>query len=215
MTFDDAMRAAALVAENAVETTTAKYAAGGLPAEPEISTYLIAQLDARFGGRRIGGLSWSSSIVSNGSGKAADEKRIGADILLHVKLDTPTQKYSKGVLIQAKRVGASEDTSSTKLAELHGQCLRMLDHTSASFVINYTKSEMRVGPATRFAGTTNPQIHKQCTWTSYRFFLEIFRCPVGDPRIHSGSVLDLPPPHIIHLEAKGHLTHHSEGQEVF
>ncbi|RWQ22120.1 hypothetical protein [Mesorhizobium sp.] len=208
MTFDEAMRDAALAAKGATEITTAKYAGGGLPAEPEISTYLIAQLDAKFGGGRIGGLNWSSSIVSNGSGKAADEKRIGADILLHVEPDTPTQKYSKGVLIQAKKTGASEVISPTKLSDLQGQCLRMLNHTAASFVINYTKSEMRIGPATRFSGTTNRKIHEQCTWTAYRFFLELFRCPVGDTRIHSEKVLDLPPPHIIYLQAEGHLTHH-------
>ena len=37
-------------------------------------------------------------------------------------------------------------------------------------------------------------------------FLELFRCPIGDSRITSGSVAALPVPSIIHLKAEGELS---------
>ena len=73
MNFDDAMREAARAAERAVSRTIRKYREDGVIDEPEISTYLVSQLDSQFD-NQIGGLKWRSSIVRNGSGSAADEK---------------------------------------------------------------------------------------------------------------------------------------------
>ena len=99
MTFDEAMREAAVAADNAVASTMRKYSSGGIKDEPEITAYLISRLDEKFEGN-IGERIWNSSVVRNGSGSAAEETRIGADLLIHVSINTPTQSYSKGVLVQ-------------------------------------------------------------------------------------------------------------------
>lgn len=205
MTFDEAMQAAAHAADDAVQKTIEKYRAGGVFDEPEISTYLISQLDTIMTGQ-IGGLSWSSAILRNGKGRAGEEKRIGADILLHVSIDTPTEKYSKGVLIQAKKAEPNQSVSKGVMEELSEQCSKMLNHTSSAFVITYSTKGFRTGSATRFTGTQNRDIYRVCTWTTYRFFLELFRCPIGDPRINSGRVKELPAPIVIHLSAEGQLS---------
>ncbi|SDG59095.1 hypothetical protein [Thalassobaculum litoreum] len=205
MTFDEAMQAAAHAADAAVSTTVKKYIGGGVFDEPEISAYLISQLDSKMAGQ-IGGLSWSSTILRNGKGKAGEEKRIGADILLHVSVNTSTEKYSKGVLIQAKKAEPNKMVSNGVMKELGDQCQRMLSHTPSSFVMSYSIKGFRAGSATRFSGTQSRDIHRVCTWTTYRFFLELFRCPIGDPRISSAKVKELPVPYVIHLTAEGQLT---------
>lgn len=175
MTFDEAMREAALRAELAVDRTMSKYARGGVTDEPEITGVLVGQLDAAFDGAQTGGLTWQSTIVRNGKGTAAEEKRTGADLLLHVKVSTPAQTYSKGVLIQAKR--AEWDESIVDLSRLQAQCLTMLSRTAASFVFVYARGTMRCGSATRFSGTRDPRIYRQATWRSYRFFFGIIPLP--------------------------------------
>jgi hypothetical protein len=67
----------------------------------------------------------------------------------------------------------------------------MLAVSSAAFVANYTKQEMRFGAATLIAGTQERDLSSACLWSAHRFFLELFRCPVGDPRITSAKFEDL------------------------
>ena len=127
----------------------------------------------------------------------------GADLLIHVSLETPTEKYSKGVLIQAKRAEADEVLAASEVGRLRNQCSTMIGHTASSFVFSYARDSMRCGPATRFTASEDGRIYHRCTWTSYRFFLELFRCPIGDPKISSASVKALPVPNIIHLKGSG------------
>lgn len=55
-------------------------------------------------------------------GRAAEEKRIGADMIVHVKLDAGIEHHSKGVLIQSKRVERGASMSADDHADLVGQC---------------------------------------------------------------------------------------------
>jgi hypothetical protein len=137
------MQAAARAADGAVWNTVEKYNSGGVFDEPEISTYLISQLDSIMTGQ-IGGLSWSSAIVRNGKGKAGEEKRIGADILLHVSVNTPTERYSKGVLIQAKKAEPYQQVPNAVMDELGEQCQKMLGHTPSAFVMSYELLKQRI-----------------------------------------------------------------------
>lgn len=194
------MQTAARAAETAVKAAMREYARGGVMDEPEITGVLAGHLAARIEGQ-IGGLEWNSRIIRNGKGKAAEEKRIGADLLIHVSLETPAESYSKGVLIQAKRCEPNEELSASELRRLQGQCDKMLDRTSAAFVFTYDKGSMRCGSANRFTAAPDGQIYRRCSWTPYRFFLELFRCPIGDRQITSRDPEKLPEPRIIALTA--------------
>lgn len=193
MAFDDSVRAAAKAAQGAVDEAIESYRGEEVTDEDDITGWLAGALKAHVRGK-IAGLTWSTSVVRHRRGVAAQEKRIGADMLIHVSMKTKRRNYSKGVLIQAKRIDAGDLMTTAGHDELVDQCNKMLSISPASFVLNYTTTEMRCAPALRIAGSTNRNIHPDLIWTSYRFFLEFFRCPIGDSRITSALVANLPPP---------------------
>jgi hypothetical protein len=67
-------------------------------------------------------------------------------LLIHVTLNTPQYKYSKGVLVQAKRIGPGVAMSPKPHAELVGQCNTMLSHSAASFLFTYDPHGLRGCP---------------------------------------------------------------------
>ncbi|ELY2059874.1 TPA: hypothetical protein ACKFMW_002878 [Enterobacter hormaechei] len=191
--LEQAFQDAAHTADRAVSAAMLKYSNGLVTDEDDITGVLIGQLDAAFDDE-IGGITWSSSILRHRKGVAAQEKKAGADMLFHVSIKTPQLTYSKGVLIQSKRI--DEDIAMTAIGhkELLGQCDKMLDITPASFVFNYTKSGMRCASATKIAWTSSRVLNDSCNLTSYRFFLELFRCTTGDRNITSAKFDDLQVP---------------------
>lgn len=205
MNFEDAMSEAAKAADEAVHMVMAAYQTGHMTDEDDLTPAIVGALQHAFS-RPIAGLNWSASVVRHRSGIAAEEKRIGADMVIHVTLKTPTQSYSKGALIQAKRLEPHEFLDRDGHDDLREQCDKMLTVTPAAFVFNYMKGSLRCGSATRIAGSSNRNLHAICSWTSYRFFWELFRCPVGDPRLTSALVSDLPVHEILYLKASGQLT---------
>ena len=209
MGFEDAMRVAAHSAEQAVRRAMAKYRDGLVTDEDDLTGVLVGNLDAEFSANSasgFGGLQWSSSILRHRKGVAAEEKRIGADMIIHVRVDTPIQTYSKAVLIQAKRHEPGVDMSAKEQKDLLKQCNKMLKVSPAAFVFDYAKGEMRCASASKIAGSANKDLHAACNWTAYRFFLELFRCPIGDPRITSAKAADLPVPIVLNLAGTGELT---------
>jgi hypothetical protein len=90
LTFEEATREAALVAQKAVTKATERLRRRRRIDEDDPTGVLVGQLDAAFDWD-IGGLTWDCTILRHRSGKAAEEKKIGADLLIHVEMDTPTQ----------------------------------------------------------------------------------------------------------------------------
>jgi hypothetical protein len=209
VTFNVATRAAAKTAEEAAKITVDNYLHRYIVDEDDITGTFVGSLNTVFHGMQLGGVNFKASVVRHRSGKAAEESRIGADILIHAAMDTPTQKYSKGVLIQAKKADTEYDWSNKKRNVLIGQCEKMLNITPSAFVFNYSRRGIRCGAATRIAGATTAfSVDYLCGWSIYRFFLELFRCPIGDPRITSAHVGDLPEPDvpfIVKLSLEGEL----------
>ncbi|MGN8171693.1 hypothetical protein [Agrobacterium sp. 22117] len=204
MGFEEAMRRAAKAADSAVHRAMRKYGDGLVTDEDDLTGVLVGNLDAEFS-KNIAGVEWSSSILRHRKGVASEEGRIGADVIIHVAVKTKIQTYSKAVLIQAKRHQPGALMSKTEQMDLIGQCDKMLAVTPASFVFNYAMNDMRCGSASKISGSTNRDLYEACTWTSYRFFLELFRSPIGDPRLTSAKVKDLPVPVVLKLAAEGDL----------
>lgn len=201
MDIEKAFREAARAASSATKAAMQKYQRGEVTDEDDLTGVLIGELDAALRGN-VSGLRWSSSILRHRKGVAAQEKRIGADMLIHVSLDTPGLRYSKGVLIQAKRVEPGKTMIANDHAELVKQCGKMLGVSPASFVFDYAKGGMRCASATRIAGSQSRELHSACNLTPHRFFLELFRCTTGDMKIKSALVDDLSVPQGISLRAK-------------
>lgn len=190
MDYEEPLRKAARSADQAVAAATRMYRDGSVAHEEEITGALVGALEVKLKGK-IGGLIWSCHILTH-KGPKTEESAVGADLLIHVSLSTPTLNYSKGVLIQTKRVEPGENMPERSHRELKDQCRRMLRVSSHAWVFDYSKVAMRCGPAVAIVGSNNRDLYGQCVWTSYRFFLELFRCPVGDFAITSAHVKDLP-----------------------
>jgi hypothetical protein len=142
-----------------------------------------------------------TSVLRHRKGVAAEEKAFGADILIHVALKAADLEYSKGVLVQAKNF--DRHLFARERQRFVDRCDKMLVVTPASFVFGYSRRGMRCGSAVTMVSTTSPALFEQCVWTSYRFFLELFRCPIGDRRITSANVADLPVPNVIRIRGSG------------
>lgn len=193
MELDDAAREAAHEAKEAVRAVMQEYRAGRVTDEDDITGELLGALKIKLNGP-IGGLMWTASVVRHRAGRAAEESRIGADILMHVSVKTSEQEISKGVLIQAKRPESGGSLKPREHVELKAQCTKMTAITPSSYVFNYARRGMRCGPATRIMSSTNRKIADDCVITPYRFFYDLFRCPIGDPRVTSALVSELPKP---------------------
>ena len=198
--FEDAIKKAAKCADGAVNRAMKKYSSGLVTDEDDLTGVLVGNLDNALEGQ-IGGLAWSTSIVRHRKGVAAEERSIGADIVIHVSFQTPQRMYSKGVLVQAKRVEPGAKMNRTQHTELVNQCNKMLAVTPSAFVFDYARGSMRCASASRIIGTTNRDLYSECIWTSYRFFLELFRCSIGDPRLASANVSTLVVPTALIIKA--------------
>jgi hypothetical protein len=206
MTFEELTKEAAKLADKAAWRTMNDMRNRHASDEDDVTGLLVGRLHAEFENTDIDGVNIRASILRHRSGVAAEERRIGADIVIHVGLDTPTQSYSKGVLIQAKKSEQFDYWSRRQRDDLIDQCKKMLRVTASSFVFNYSVNGIRCGAATRVMGAREPAgLRYLCGWTSYRFFLEFFRCPIGDPKITSANVADLPVPFALQLSLSGDL----------
>lgn len=205
MNFNQLTYRAAAVANRAANEAIGYYANKIYSDEPEITAGLVTLLQHGFSAKRFAGLQWSATIMRHYSGRASEEKHIGADLLLHVALNTPQQTYSKGVLVQAKRERASGKLSGAEHRELVDQCGKMLRFTPAAFVFHYTASGIGCASATLVQGSADRNLGRVCLWSSHRFFLELFRCPIGDPRMTIDMMDDLRVRNAIALEARGEL----------
>jgi hypothetical protein len=218
-TFNEVTKAAAKQAELATKTTSNAYKRKYAYDEDDLTGALLGSLLTQFHGVQLGGITLDASIPRHRRGIAAEESRYGADLLIRVAMDTPTQKFSKGVLIQAKKSERSDYWSTRQRNVLIEQCNEMLRVTPAAFVFHYSEKGIRCGAASRVAGATDVfSIAYLCGWSAYRFFLELFRCPIGDPRISSANVASLPEPEdipfAIELSFKGEPAI-DEGSSVF
>jgi hypothetical protein len=160
MTFDVATREAARVADSAVRRTMQRYREGLVKHEDDLTGWLVGALDDALDGE-IGGLTWDSAILTHR--RSGEEGRYGADLLIHVSMNTPTQTYSKGVLVQAKRVEPDEYMTQREFDELIKQCGKMLQITAASFVFDYSTIGLRCGAATRIGGSSRLDLYGICT----------------------------------------------------
>lgn len=186
MNFEAAMKKVARRAERAAKLGMKKLAAGRVKHEDDLTPALAQAIEDEINRYKAGGVTWDASVLTHR--RSGEEGVFGADLLVHVALDTPQYKYSKGILVQAKRIGPGSNLKTDQHDALVGQCKTMLEWTASSFVFAYDPRGLRAAAATKIVGATDKALYDQCSWTAYRFFLELFRCPIGDPNIKSADV---------------------------
>jgi len=181
MKFYDAMIEAARVATAATDAAMGALEARTAVDEDDLNPVLMTELSVAFRGLQIGGLTWKCSVLRHRGGVAAEEKEYGADLLMQVALDTPQQKYSKGVFVQAKKVTPGRAMAPKAHRELIQQCNTMLSHTPSAFVFNYSTIGVRCASASKIAGSAQRNLHAACDMTAYHFYRDLFLCTIGDP----------------------------------
>ncbi|ESZ66637.1 hypothetical protein NL532_10160 [Mesorhizobium sp. C120A] len=201
MSFESVMRDAAHKAADITDLVMGDLGAGLIKHEDDLSGAFAGAFRQGFRDLRTQGIHWNAAVLTHR--RSGEEGTYGADLLIHVKLDTPEQSYSKGVLVQSKRIGPRQNMSGKHHKDLKEQCEKMMGYTAESFVFAYDPAGMRCGSANRIAGATDRDVYDQCSWTPYRFFLEFFRCPAGDKNITSALVEDLRPRAALEITAKG------------
>ena len=193
MYYQEAIREAAHRAAGAANEAIAAYDDDTVPYERGITDGLAVLLRSALHGQ-IENLTWRSHVLKDARGRGGEEATTGADLLIHVSFKSPELSYSKGLLVQAKRVEKYEKMTQPAYDELVDQYNKMIDITSHAWVFDYAHGGIRCAPASVIVGSNNKELYEQCVWTPYRFFFELFRCPIGDLRINSAKVEDLPVP---------------------
>ena len=89
MTFEEATRDAAHAAHGAVTKALEPLTYGRKVDEDDLTGILVGRIGAALDGE-IGGLRWKCSILRHRKARAAEEKKYGADLLMHVTMHTPT-----------------------------------------------------------------------------------------------------------------------------
>jgi hypothetical protein len=185
--FDDAMRKAAHIAANATKAAMQEMAAGNVTDEDDVTGVLVGELNAALRGY-IGGFTWGAKILRHRKGVAAEEKAVGADILLHISTRGIGREYDKGVLVQSKKLNRGEMLSKSELGRLQSQCEDMLSHSPASFVFDYSMSGVRATSANKIRKTDARDLYANCELTAFRFFFDFFRCTTGDRDVNANMV---------------------------
>ena len=65
---------------------------------------------------------------------------------------------------------------------------------------------MRCVAASRIVNSRRRDLYELCGWTPYRFFLELFRCPIGDTQFTSADISEVPVPQVLKIASEGELS---------
>eukprot|EP01037_Dinobryon_pediforme_P038134 gene38134-45976_t len=149
--FDQAMSQAAYVAADASWHAMQEMASGRAYDEDDATGELVGELNAALRGS-IGSIVWKAKILRHRQGIAGEEKKFGADMLFHLSYQDAERKFSKGTLIQAKKVEPGELMAPAEHTRLIKQCNTMLEHTPSSYVFDYTSGGVRVSSANKVSG---------------------------------------------------------------
>jgi hypothetical protein len=95
--FEDAMRKVAHRAAGASRHGMDKLKAGRTKHEDDLTPALATAIELAVNHYAADGVTWDAAILTHR--KSGEEGVYGADLLIHVKLDTPQYKYSKGLLV--------------------------------------------------------------------------------------------------------------------
>lgn len=185
----------------ALESTVRDYREGDAGDEDDISGQLIGRMKERVETLDSGLAQWSSTSITSDDGPASPSIRLrarhlhwrgdrseealyGADIVLVLDVDLPTRKFTKGMLIQAKKLEPGKSLKAAEERRLVKQCGDMLDLTPAAYILGYGRSQAFFDSAAAveakrtFDAADSP-------YSNEVFFYDFFICWIGDPRLNA------------------------------
>lgn len=161
--------------------------------EPQVTDRILGGIEDRIQARQFGGVVWKARTLRTGPGKAAEEKRHGADLMGVLDINLPFFKVQKGFLAQAKRAEPDGQFSKQAWDRLLFQCEKMLARTPDSFVWIYSKREgIRIFSANSVLGLGGGQISRNVfdlyNHSVSSFFESHIKCFIGDHRLNSPNI---------------------------
>ena len=177
--------------------------------EPAITNQIIGAIVDRIRNLTYGNISWRARPLRTGPGKAAEEKRHGADLLGVLDISIPGYTTKKGFLAQAKKAEPGMRFPSREWGRLCSQCELMLARTPDSFVFIYSINKgLRIFPANAVLGLKSRDIFQLYDRRVATFFEHHIQCFIGDPRLNSTNIhtldvlAELPVENILELSAR-------------
>ena len=145
----------------------------------------------RAGTRFPGCIIWNARSLTS-SGKAAEEKRHGADLMGVLDIDIAEYRVAKGFLAQAKLAEPSRRFSTQAWDRLLGQCETMLSRTPDSFVWIYSiEAGIRIFSAISIVALNSRDIFDLYSRSVSSFFEYHIECFIGDRRLNSTDISTL------------------------
>jgi hypothetical protein len=208
---------ARLIAE-AASTAIDAYAREQITDEPSITDRWIGAVEAATTvafprhSRRTTGIMWRAKTLRPASGRGAEERRHGADLLGVADIHVGKNVARKGFLGQAKRTEPGEVLDNNRWDELVRQAATTLDRSPASFVLTYSKRlGIRFVPAISVTNLGRRDLFDFNSMPLEQFFQLHLACFIGDPRLNGPHLSkldellalellrDFPIRHILHI----------------
>lgn len=192
----------------AANSAFSSYQDGRATEEPQITDRIIGAIEDRIQSQQFENVVWKARTLRTSRGKAAEEKRHGADLMGVLDVNLPGYATRKGFLAQAKKAEPHSALSTTDWDRLRCQCTTMLDRTPDSFVFIYSRARgIRIFPAISVLGLTSRNIFDLYDRSVSTFFEYHIQCYIGDTRLNSTDIetidvlADFSAERILHLSA--------------
>ena len=193
-----AARPIASLMARAADRVIARYDERVLPDEPDITSRVAEAISSRFPIRTHGiplirthgipHVEWDAHVLRSGRGRAAEEKRHGADLMGVLDIAVPGYRVKKGFLVQAKKE-QSLGSNKKEWERLQNQCKTMLERTTESFVFVYSPTRrIRVFAASAVLGLETRNIFDLYHKSMYTFFSTHLRSFIGDRNLDMPTI---------------------------
>ena len=194
---------------DAVDAAFEAYRHGRVNEEPAITDRILGGVEERVRSLKLKGVAWTARTLRTARGRAAEERRHGADLMGVLDIEVPGFSVKKGFLAQAKRAEPGQSFSSADWNRLQEQCETMLMRSPDSFVLVYSKAR-----GVRFVSASAVlHLHSRDIFDLYdrsvaSFFEAHIECFIGDRRLDSTDInvldamLDMPVLRVLELKAR-------------
>lgn len=175
--------------EDAAKRTAQSFAERTVNQEPHFTDRLLSRIEDAVNATAGTRARWTARTLTD-RGPGAEESLVGADFHGSFEVFSGQLRVGKGFLAQAKMLAQSASLSASEHSRLQEQCERMLAHSPDAFVFLYSESGVRVVSATVVNAASERTLDELGTKQIGEFFLDHFKCFIGDPRLRHPTIVD-------------------------
>lgn len=165
--------------------------------EPQVTDRILGAMEdclklGRVDHKIFKGVAWSARTFKASRGKAAEEKRYGADWMGVLDICLPDYETKKGFLVQSKKSEPNKRFSTRDWDRFKNQCELMIERTPFSYVFVYSRTKrIRIFSADSVLGLKSKNIFDLYSISMRRFCEDHIRSLIGDKRIFSTNIQEM------------------------